>query len=116
MHISVPISCLLVRGDAWGTTPNAFLFSLHNKQEGLGPFKSIVKWPSGATYSSINYGPTFGGGHDIYVSDNANTNGRSYTHFGHNYPVPGEVHGNGNDIFAGTNGFTPDAIEVFYLG
>ena len=32
-----------------------------------------------------SYGPTFGGGHDIYLSDKCNENNGSYTNFPHSY-------------------------------
>jgi len=116
--VSLSLKCfsrLITGGGGWGGTPNAFLFSLHNRQEGL-VFKSMVGLPYGAIFSPIDYGPTFGTGYDIYISDNANTNGKSYTAFGQQYIVPGGIHGSRFDILPGTNSFTPDAIEVFYLG
>ena len=100
----------------WGHTPNAFIFSLHNKED--LPFKSTVKNPSGAIYSQSDYGPTFGGAHDINIKNNANTVGGSYTHFGSgngNYNVPPGVR-SANSILAGTNGFMPEEVEVFYVG
>ena len=44
------------------STPNAFLFSLRN-EEGLAPFKSIVKRPSYAIHRHSSIGPLFGIGH-----------------------------------------------------
>ena len=77
----------------------------------------MVKFPSRAIYRGSSYGPTFGGGHDIYISNNANSNNDSYTDFGeHNdYSVPSGVQ-NPYTILAGTHSFTPDEVEVFYLG
>ena len=34
------------------------------------------------------YGPTFGGGHDIYVANNANAGTASNTNFGYTYKPP----------------------------
>ncbi|KAL9961767.1 hypothetical protein ACROYT_G030783 [Oculina patagonica] len=98
----------------YGSTSNAFIFSLHNK-EGLAPFKSMVTSPSVAIRFRTRYGPTFGGGHDIYISDNANSNTNSYANFGSYYSVPSGVQDR-TTILAGTNKFTPDEVEVFYLG
>jgi len=100
----------------WGLTSNAFIFSLRNK-EGLGPFKSMVTIPSHAIYRSSSYGPTFGGGHDIYIANNANSNTNSFSDFGENnyYSAPGGIQ-NKYKILAGTRYFTPDEVEVFYLG
>ena len=54
------------------------LFSLCWIRKGLH-LKSMVTEPSRAIYRGPSYGPTFGGGHDIYVADNANQNTNSYT-------------------------------------
>ena len=48
---------------------SAFIFSLINK-EGLAPFKSMVKNPKYAIYKERSFGPIFGGGNDILISDN----------------------------------------------
>ena len=90
------------------------MFSLRNK-EGLGPFKRKVNRPSSAIYRSSVYGPTFGGGHDIRIADNANSKTNSYTNFGNSYSVPSGVQSS-YTILAGTRHFTPDEVEVFYLG
>ena len=65
-----------------------------------------------AIYRCSSYGPTFGGGHDIYINHD-----KSYTDFGkHNdYSVPGGVKSK-YTVLAGTRYFTPDEVEVFYLG
>ena len=67
-----------------------------------------------AIYRGSSYGPTFGG-HDIYIANNANSNTNSYTDFGSNYSVPSGVQ-NRKTILAGTRNFSPDEVEVFYLG
>jgi len=97
----------------YGSTSNAFIFSLRNK-EGLGPFKSMVTRPSKAIYKYSSYGPYFGG-YDIYIANNANSNTNSHTYFGVSYSVPSGVQ-NKYTILAGTHNFTPDEVEVFYLG
>ena len=102
--------------NTYGSTSNAFIFSLINK-EGLAPFKSMVNVPSYAIYRGSGFGPTFGGGYDIYISNNANSNTYSYTNFGeyNEYSVPSAVQDECT-ILAGTRNFTPDEVEVFYLG
>ena len=98
----------------WGSTSNAFIFSLRNK-EGLSPFKSMVADPSYAINRYPGYGPSFGGGQDIYITNNANSNTGSHTFFGNSYSVPSGVQ-DSLTILAGTYNFTPDEVEVFYLG
>ena len=108
-----PFLSHLVSSGGYSSTSNAFIFSLINK-EGLAPFKSMVKIPSRAIYRDSSYGPTFGG-HDIYISNNANSNTNSYTDFGFSYSVPSGVQDR-KTILPGTYRFTPDEVEVFYLG
>ena len=52
---------------------NAFIFSLTNKDN--RPLKMKIKQNrhQSAIRCHSEYGPTFGGGHDIYVANNANT-------------------------------------------
>ena len=75
----------------------------------------MVTRPSNAIQQHSSYGPTFGGGYDIHIANNANSNTNSYTSFGQTYSVPSGVQGQ-NTILAGTYTFTPDEVEVFYLG
>ena len=74
----------------------------------------MVAKPQFAIYRRSNGGPAFGGGHDIYISDNANRNKRSHAaRFGHSYNVPGGVKYR-YTILAGTRNFSPNDWEVFY--
>ena len=118
-HLHLPLAIIfflsyLASTDSYGSTSNAFIFSLINK-EGLAPFKSMVNSPSNAIYRSPSYGLTFGGGHDISIKNNANSNTNSYTSFGNSYSVPSGVQDR-RTILAGTYSFSPDEVEVFYLG
>ena len=94
-------------------TDRAFIYSLHNK-EGLAPFKSMVKHDSQAIYMEMSHGPTFGGGFDIHIANNAGHNVHSYTNFGHSFLAPSDVEEK-DTVLAGTYYFTPDEVEVFYL-
>ena len=113
MSFSFFLSLFLASPDRWSTTSNSFIFSLLDK-EGLAPFKSMVAQPHSAICSWSNYGPTFGGGHDIHIADNANQNTYSYTDFGSSYSLPNGVTDR-RTILAGTYAFSPDEVEVFYL-
>ena len=94
-------------------TDRAFIYSLQNK-EGLAPFKSMVKHDSQAIFMDISHGPTFGGGFDIHIANNAGHNVHSYTNFGHSFLAPSDVEEK-DTVLAGTYYFTPDEVEVFYL-
>ena len=102
----------------WVSSVNAFLFSLKNK-DNLKPFKAAVyRYSEYALRHNSDYGPTFGGGHDLKISNNANSNTDSYTRFGCTYqPPPGYTYNAANTkaLLADTFYFTPSEVEVFYL-
>ena len=97
---------------------NAFLFSLKNK-DNLKPFKATVFQNSKhALGNALDWGPTFGGGHDLGISNNANSGTASSSNFGGTYqPPPGYTYDatNTRALLAGTYYFTPSEVEVFYL-
>ena len=107
--------------DKYQYDSKAFLFSLVNK-----PGWAPVKLPQTGTYSSSriysvrflpSYGPTFGGGHDIYISNSASSNSNSYSNLGYTYSPPsGYSYGStfAQTFLAGTHNFTPDEVETFY--
>ena len=73
----------------------AFLFRLY--QNGAWkPVQMTVQNASEAIYDHVSYGPTFGGGHDLYTfSNTVNTNGTYFplngsVNLGHSYADKGE--------------------------
>ena len=65
-------------------------------------------------YDHYNYGPTFGGGHDLYITSDGLT---GYTNLGHAYlPPTGYTYGQNNakNFLAGTYNFRVSEYEVFY--
>ena len=92
----------------------AFIYSLYNIY-GYNPVKRVVSGGS-AVMRCPSYGPTFGSGHDIYISDYAKSNQQSYTYCGHTYPLPPGYSNYGSKctFYAGRSHFTPTDIEVFY--
>lgn len=88
----------------------SFLYSLVNPQ-GVAPSKMpLVKNQQNAIYCQSGYGPTFGGGHDFYVSTNANTSNASYINLGNTYHLPT---GQSNVFFTGARNFNVTDYEVF---
>ena len=88
---------------------NTFIYSLKNYY-GYGYFKNDVNYHYGeATYSNYNYGPTFGGGHDLHIADNAAHNSNSYCYC-HSYTSPYCD----NSIWTGNQYFSPEEVEVYY--
>ena len=112
---------LVGSGSGYRYDSNAFLFSLVNK-----PGWAPVRLPQTGKYSSRrqhsiedipSYGPSFGGGHDMYISDFASSNRNSYSNLGNTYSPPsGYSYGSTfvRTFLAGTYQFTPGEIETFY--
>ena len=113
---------LLVSSCGYRYDSTAFLFSLVNKP-GWAPVK-LTQTGQGytyygySTYSCYNYGPTFGGGHDIAISDYASSNTNSYTYgLGYTYSTPSGYSYRSTfaqTFLAGTSYFQPDEVETFY--
>ena len=97
----------------YGATSEAFIFSLNNN-EGLAPFVSKVnKEDTGrAIYRHSYYGPSFGS--DVFIRDNVDSNRKSIARLGYRFSVPPAVK-NEYTVLAGTEYFSPDEVEVFYL-
>ena len=95
----------------WGFTRKAFIFSISNKEE-LDPFVIEVKRPNIAIGKSQWWGPCFG--EDIGIANDANSNSASYARLGGFFRAPAAVQ-NPKTILAGTEYFSPDEVEVFYL-
>lgn len=95
--------------------PDDFLFSLANKVN-VKPLKLAHSLRADRPYSiftAIGYGPTFGNGHDLHISNHANSNSNSYTNLGHTYKAPPGQQA--NIFLAGTHYFVPSEVETFYL-
>ena len=62
-----------------------------------------------------SYGPTFGGGLDIYISSDSNSNTTSYSNFGHTYKHADYQCGTekAKSILAGSYNFQTLEVEVF---
>ena len=70
-----------------------------------------------AVYNNAALGPTFGGGFDLLISNEASTNTRSYTDLGHTYTPPKGIAYKtiaARTFLAGSYTFQPDEIETFY--
>ena len=102
---------MLESSGGYGFTRKAFIFSISNKEE-LDPFVSEVRRPDWAIYRRSGFGPWFA--YDIYIANNANSNSDSYARLVYAYPAPAAVQ-DPDTILAGTDYFSPDEVEVFYL-
>jgi len=100
--------------NAWGITGNyqggggSFIFTLSNP---YGSVPTVFHFKSGnGPYDHPSYGPTWGGGHDLYISNGCNGNNSSYSNFPNSYS---DILGYGNNTFTGAKNFQVAEIEVF---
>ncbi len=92
---------------------NAFLFTLTNPSN--MPLKLAITIADYALYDSPSNGPTFGGGHDMRISDSSNTNTGSYSNF-HSYSNPNGNSGSaGGSFMFGASPFQVAEVEVFLV-
>ena len=79
--------------------------------KGVAPSKMpLVGDQQYAIYCDSNSGPTFGGGFDLHISNNANTSGESYSILGYSYQLPTGQH---SAFFTGAQYFNVTDYEVF---
>ena len=95
------------------------MYSLRNN-DNLAPFKAPLRDENDveAIYSYSGYGPTFGGGHDLFIANNAGSTTDSLTKFGRSYqPPPGYTWAETNtrSLLPGSYNFSPSQTEVLYL-
>ena len=102
---------MLESSGGWGFTRKAFIFSISNKEE-LDPFVSEVRRTYHSVYRVSAHGPVFG--INIEIANNANSNSYSRACLGGFYSAPAAVQDK-YTILAGTEYFSPDEGEVFYL-
>jgi hypothetical protein len=91
-------------GGAWEKDPKAFLFSVTRKS--THPLFSNFE---NALYMNGSYGPTWGGNHDLHLSDNCGSNASSYSQLGYSYQST-DPH-----ALAGAREFTVDNYLVLHL-
>jgi len=90
------------------TGPGSWIFTLHNPH---GKPPTVFHWKQHyGPYDQVTYGPTFGGGHDIHLTNN-NGSG-SYSNFPHSY---NDTLGHGNNTFTGSRNWTLNEVEVFLV-
>jgi len=99
----------------WVSSEKAFLFSL-KCHAGLGAIKMNFKsgMEKHAIHSHSLHGPTFGGGHDIWIGYNNNMK-TGHTNLGHTYELP---NGCSNTFLTGKHGANSleiEEVEVFQV-
>ena len=97
-------------GGAYTKDANAFLFSLTHKLK----FKENGA-NSNSIYGNNGYGPTFGGGHDLYFANSCGINFTSYSSLGTNYSKDGIGNINNQCVLAGNYNFMVISLEVYQI-
>jgi hypothetical protein len=102
-------SIVRVGKNAYKPDPNAFLFSLTNKDNQPSKMRQIETMHS--IYFHTGYGPTFGGSNDIWLCDPVNSTARCYSKLGFSYqhPQPSQ----GKSYLAGSDEFQLSEFEVY---
>ena len=95
--------------------PNAFIFSLTNKDNTLLKMKVDPRRHETAIYCHSSIGPSFGGGCDILIANNSNTAMNSYSKLGYSYSHPQYAQGTNeaHRFLSGSHKFQLDEIEVY---
>jgi hypothetical protein len=103
-----PTSFTSTRGYVQSPNSDAFLFNLVS-----GTQYPSTRYTQYEVYNDISYGPTFGGGHDLYV-DNSLSGG--YSHIGYTYGDPSRFGSSSYRAeFAGSYSYSVDGLEVFTI-
>jgi len=111
----------------WKSDPNAFLFSFinhHNTKiimKCINPTCAIrVRSSFGDQMNSLpnfgsNFGPTFGGGADLFICNDSNTSNSSCSNLGVSYKHPNYGYGSdeAKSFLAGSYNFRTKEIEVY---
>ena len=95
----------------------AFLFTLTNIHRTEPTKFPNTQYQNYAVCHNSNYGPAFGSGSDLYISNNYFNNNDSYSNLGYAYP---DVLGKGTSVFTGdannnNQNIKIKEVEVFKL-
>ena len=79
---------------------------------GTGPIKMPLRGNSNHNGILCNgsFGPIFGGGHDLFISNEPNANSDSTTKLGHTYRCPEDAN---SSFLTGLSDFVVNELEVF---
>ena len=95
--------------NCWKEDPTAFIVSIVNSNASslLIPVNAGDQY---SIYCNVDYGPSFGRGHDIHISSNSNKIAASYSDLGNSFCCASF-----NAYLAGSRSFQTSDIEVFSI-
>ena len=102
----------------WQEDESAFIFSLVNKEKRPLIFEQLhTTFYKCSTYSMNHFGPVFGSGYDLLISDSSDMNTKSYANLGNTYTHPEYPLDSlrAETILTDTFCFRVKEIEVFQL-
>ena len=108
-----PLKPLIIPGSSgYKCCSKSFIYSLVNLV-GIGPTKLPLKTAAAQSgiYNNRDSGPTFGGGHDLYLCGGANATSNSYSNLNHSYECSSHI--TAKTFLAGSYNFTVSELEVF---
>ena len=111
VHKEYNIFFIALSSQAYRRAPDSFLFSFVNPS-GLQPTKMSLKpgKENIAIYCASSYGPIFGGGHDVLISNSPILNNCS-VNLNNTYQLPAGQ--NATTFLTGNQYFTVTEMEVF---
>ena len=92
------------KSNGYKTGNHGFLFSLDKREIYCNKNNNYD------IYCYSDKGPTFGGGHDLFIDDNCNKNNENYDNSSHSYDTEGQ-----KNALAGTKYFYVEDYEVYQL-
>lgn len=94
-------------------TANSWLFSLDAKEK----YKQKPNQSHYGVYCYSSYGPTFGGGHDLYIANNSNVGNPCYSNYGYTFETKDLAYSStqAQSHLAGSYNFKVEEIEVFHI-
>jgi hypothetical protein len=95
---------------SWKNDTQSFLFSVDKQTK-----YPIIKDYHTAIGCIPTFGPVFGHGHTINVSDNSNSNTSSYVNSGNAYNIPLGANGNRSILTDGNYNFQTTEVEVYLV-
>jgi hypothetical protein len=101
-------------GNSYKQVEQVFLFRLTDGTvAGAQPVMLPCHKPEQGVWDNVSYGPTFGGGFDLHIVDNAGNNSNSYSNVGSSFTLPAGHTDETQTFLAGIYQFTPSEFEVF---
>ena len=94
-------------GEAYSRAPGSFIFNITNKEKS-GKYNLIDELNKNSIYRGKSNGPTFGGQHDLYISNSCKSNSNSYC-----YKSSSSSYNTGNNNLLGNSGQTSFQVKEY---